>query len=441
MSEQTNGIKNENPNEPASGIIKLSHARTWRTYRGGKLLESFLGVDNPRDSHFPELWIASTVAARNAGREEIPDEGLTYVLEEDQPSETTTDSPTSPHSATSPTSLKALLHAEPVKYLGAKHVEKFGSTPGVLIKIIDSSERLSIQVHPDKAQAKALFDSDFGKTECWHILGGREINGEKPHIYFGFKEGITKERWREVFDSQDIPAMLDLLHRFDVEPGETYLIEGGVPHAIGAGCYLVEIQEPTDLTIRTERFSASGEPIADMMCHQGIGFDKMFACFSYEGLSREETKRRWCIQPKESVQLEESHQADEPSQLEESVKLEPSFQVEQSFQSKESPRPTIPIQVGKDAQGFFNKKTLVGYEDMPCFRMDEWRVKGTQCVETGGLFSVLVVLEGEGVLRDGQREMRLAPADLLFIPAQVASFEISANRESGVRFFSCFGPA
>ncbi len=401
MSGQTSEITIES----TSGVVKLSHARAWRTYRGGKLLESFLGVDNPQDSHFPELWIASTVAARNAGREEIPDEGLTYVLEENQPSETTTDSPTSPHSATSPTSLKALLQAEPVKYLGAKHVEKFGSTPGVLIKIIDSSERLSIQVHPDKAQAKALFDSDFGKTECWHILGGREINGEKPHIYFGFKEGITKERWREVFDSQDIPAMLDLLHRFDVEPGETYMIEGGVPHAIGAGCYLVEIQEPTDLTIRTERFSASGEPIADMMCHQGIGFDKMFDCFSYEGLSREETKRRWCIQPKESV------------------------------------RPTIPIQVRKDTQGFFNKKTLVGYEDTPCFRMDEWRIKGTQRLETGGLFSVLVVLEGKGVLRDGQREMRLAPADLLFIPAQVASFEITANGENGVRFFSCFGPA
>ena len=116
-------------------------------------------------------------------------------------------------------------------------------------------------------------------------MGGREIDGEKPCIYFGFKEGITREYWKKVFDEQDIPKMLDCLHEIEVAPGETWLIEGGVPHAIGAGCFLMEIQEPTDFTIRTERSTPSGFQIADSMCHQGIDFDNMFECFLYDGRS------------------------------------------------------------------------------------------------------------------------------------------------------------
>lgn len=52
---------------------------------------------------------------------------------------------------------------------------------GVLVKFLDSAERLPIQVHPDKEKAKILFHSGYGKTEAWYILDGRKIHGENPY--------------------------------------------------------------------------------------------------------------------------------------------------------------------------------------------------------------------------------------------------------------------
>ena len=51
--------------------------------------------------------------------------------------------------------------------LGRKHVEQYDTQLGVLVKIIDAAERLTVQVHPNRKQAKQLFESDYGKTECW----------------------------------------------------------------------------------------------------------------------------------------------------------------------------------------------------------------------------------------------------------------------------------
>ena len=87
--------------------------------------------------------------------------------------------------------------------------------------------------------------------------------------------------------------MLSCLHKVPVKKGDTFIIRGGVPHGIGAGCFLVEIQEPTDYTIRTERVTPSGLPVADAMCHQGLGFEKMFDCFDYQGYSLAELQKKY----------------------------------------------------------------------------------------------------------------------------------------------------
>ncbi|MBR2929788.1 MAG: class I mannose-6-phosphate isomerase [Clostridia bacterium] len=261
--------------------IKLRMATAWRTYTGGSKIRELHGEGGTEDNNFPEEWIMSTVRARNSGREDIV-EGINMLEDED-------------------ISLAELIERDPVSALGREHSEKYGTSLGVLVKIIDSAERLTVQVHPTREKAMSLFNSRFGKTECWHIIGGREIDGEAPCIYFGFKEGVTRERWKECFDKQDIPAMLDCLHKFNVEAGETYLIEGGIPHAIGPGCLLIEIQEPTDYTIRTERTTPKGLAVADFMCHQGLGFDRMFDCFEYNGYSAEVVKERWGIKRRGDV--------------------------------------------------------------------------------------------------------------------------------------------
>jgi len=253
----------------------LDNPRAWRTYLGGRMLDALHGDSNGEDGHFPEEWILSTVAARNAGREQFPEEGMSHLRGTD-------------------VTLRSVLESDTEGYLGKGAAQP---TLGVLTKLIDSAERLTLQVHPDKPTALRLFQSQYGKTECWHILSGHPVNGEEPCIYYGFQPDMTRARWEALFHAQDIPGMLAGMQKYPVHPGDTILIEGGMPHAIGAGCFLVEIQEPTDYTIRVERTTPSGFAVADSMCHQGLGFEKMFECFHYEPHSREEIHDRWFIKP------------------------------------------------------------------------------------------------------------------------------------------------
>lgn len=334
--------------------IKLSRAGAWRTYVGGSLIEALHGNYNCPDSNFPEEWIMSTVAARNSGREDIV-EGLSMVENTE-------------------ISLKELIESNPKKALGEQHINKYGNNLGVLVKLIDSAERLTVQVHPTREKAVELFGSPFGKTECWHILGGREVNGEKPCIYFGFKKGITREHWKEIFDTQNIPAMLDCMHKFYVKPGDTFLIEGGIPHAIGAGCFLVEVQEPTDYTIRTEKVTPSGLEVADFMCHQGLGFDKMFDCFDYTGYTEDEILDRWYIKAQNG--------------------------------------------------------SIISYRNTEMFKLDEVTVNGSFTLSSGGVFSGIYVLEGEGTV-DG---MSVKKGAQFFISAICEDFNIQGNMKL-IRFY------
>ena len=216
--------------------IKMLPNRVWRIYLGGLLLDELRG-DEGSDGYFPEDWLASVVEANNPPRADAPErEGLSRVETEN-----------------GVRYLKDLIDADPQAYLGKAHIASHGAHFGVLTKFLDSAERLPIQVHPDKTAAKTLFRSDYGKTEAWYILGGREINGEAPYILLGFREDVTKQQLRELFDRQDIAGMAALMHKVPVQAGDVFLIEGGTPHAIGPGCFLLEIQEPTDYTIRTPR--------------------------------------------------------------------------------------------------------------------------------------------------------------------------------------------
>lgn len=353
--------------------LKLTEERAWRTYLGGSLLEQFHGRA-AADDHFPEEWIMSVVAARNTGREDII-EGLSRLCESPE------------------LTLKDFIAANPEDLLGKDHVELYGNHPGVLVKLIDSAERLAIQVHPSRVQARRLFDSAYGKTEAWYILGGRTINGEEPYVYLGFKEGITENRWKELFEKQDIPGMLDCLHRFSVQVGDMILIEGGVPHAIGAGCFLAEIQEPTDYTLRVEKTTPSGLAVPDTMCHQGLGFERMFDCFTYEGVSETEVRKRWFIRPQML-----------------------------------------------DAQSGGMLTALLQYQRTPYFSLNEIHV--TECYElaSSSVFFGLYVLEGCGIIIAGTEEIKINKGEQFFVPAQSAGLRISCKNGSGLQLLQMFGP-
>ena len=344
--------------------IKFLPNRARRVYRGGLLLDKWQGNPDPGDSFTPEEWIASLVPAVNHGMPYVPNEGLSV----DRASGRT---------------LKNIISEDPVAMLGARHYKKFGATMGILVKALDSMERLPIQVHPDKALAKRLLGSDFGKTEAWYIL---DVRSQEAAVYAGFKKGVTLELWQSLFEKQDIPGMVDCLVKIPAKPGDVFLIRGGLPHAIGAGCLLMEIQEPTDITVRLERKMAlSGVELPDMSIHSGIGFDHMFECFSFDD------KRSPVLTPK-IIEDEED----------------------------------------------FSVKSLISYDNTTSFAMEEIDVRNKFRLGADGVFCLLVVLSGNGVLDTGEEKIPLSQSEYIFLPAQRADSVITTT--AGIRLLRCLPP-
>ncbi|MFG1500909.1 type I phosphomannose isomerase catalytic subunit [Halobacteriovorax sp. XZX-3] len=125
-----------------------------------------------------------------------------------------------------------------------------------LIKFIDTSQNLSIQVHPDNEYAH-IHEDALGKDECWYILDAEEDAG----IYLGLKEGVTKERLQEAIESGE--NVNDLLNFINVQKGDFFNIPAGSIHAIGEGVTLVEVQQNSGVTYRVwdwNRMGLDGKP-------------------------------------------------------------------------------------------------------------------------------------------------------------------------------------
>jgi len=120
--------------------------------------------------------------------------------------------------------------------------EKFGNEFPLLIKFIEAQEDLSVQVHPNNDLAKKRHNA-YGKTEMWYILESKP--GSK--IYTGFKDGVTREIYKEAVRSGRIEELMNVEN---VNAGDTFFTPAGRVHAIGAGIVLVEIQQTSDITYR-----------------------------------------------------------------------------------------------------------------------------------------------------------------------------------------------
>ncbi|MCP4763897.1 MAG: mannose-6-phosphate isomerase [archaeon] len=355
--------------------LKLKTNRVWRTYTGGKLIEKLQNIDNPKDSHFPEDWVASVTEACNPRREDIINEGLSKVDLLGKPL------------------LKDLIGNNPEKFLGTEHYNKYGNSSGVLVKLLDSAERLAIQAHPNEEIAMNLFNSRFGKTEAWLIINTREIEGEKPYILFGFKPGITREKWIELFEDQNISEMVKCLHKIEIKPFELFLIPAGMPHAIGPGCFIVEIQEPTDYTIITERQTPKGLKASDLQIHQGIGFERMFDCFDYIGFTEEEIKNRWMLKSKI-------------------------------------------IQDNDD----FTVRELITDIDTKKFSMNRITVKNRMEIQKQDSFSIFIIISGSGKLFYNITFYELNPGDQIFLPYNLNKIEIINENDDSMELIRCFPP-
>ncbi len=144
-------------------------------------------------------------------------------------------------------SLLDLIDSNAEELLGKSVVERFGKEFPILIKFIDAKQDLSIQLHPNDALAKERHDS-FGKTEMWYIMDA----DPKAELIVGFNKDVTKEEYAESVAND---TLLDLLNYEQVKEGDTFFINTGKIHAIGAGVMLAEIQQTSDVTYRVFDFN------------------------------------------------------------------------------------------------------------------------------------------------------------------------------------------
>ncbi len=133
--------------------------------------------------------------------------------------------------------------------------DKFGVEFPLLIKLIEASSDLSVQVHPDDVIAREKHHA-YGKTEMWYILEAHP--GSK--IYSGFREPVTEKQVRTAIHENRLPELLNIEYP---QPGDVFFTPAGRVHAIGGGITLVEIQQTSDITYRIfdwNRKATNGEP-------------------------------------------------------------------------------------------------------------------------------------------------------------------------------------
>ena len=242
---------NENLAEIAKKPIFFERNRVFRVYTGGKLFREFFG-DPGEDGFLPEEWIASSVSALNRDSSD-PREGVSKVLKEE-------------------IYLDDLIKSQKELMLGSRE------NIGMLVKVLDSAIRLPVQAHPDKEFSMKHFNSEFGKAEAWIVLATRQ----NAKVYFGFKEQMTKERFLDAIERSetDKNAMEDLLNMVPAKTGDVYFVPPRAVHAIGYGCLILEVQEPTDFTIQPEAWCGDYK-LNDYEKYLGLDRDTALECFDY----------------------------------------------------------------------------------------------------------------------------------------------------------------
>ena len=148
-------------------------------------------------------------------------------------------------------SLTDLMNEYGAALVGRKVFEKYGMEFPLLIKFIDAKDDLSVQVHPTDEQAARIRPDLKGKTEMWYVVGADK--GAK--LLSGLTQEITPEEYEEKVNDKTIT---DVLGRYDVHPGDVFFLPAGRIHAIGAGTFVAEIQQTSDITYRIYDYGRLG---------------------------------------------------------------------------------------------------------------------------------------------------------------------------------------
>lgn len=315
--------------------------RVFRVYLGGLMFHNFMGGP-AEDGNLPEEWICSSVRAINPGHAD-PLEGLSLRLEDGKP-------------------FNELLKEDPEHYLGDR------KDLGVLVKFLDSAIRLPMQVHPTREYSRKHFASPYGKAEAWLILATRP----DACIFFGFDRKVSPEEFSAAVDrsESDPEAMTAFVNRIPVAPGDVFFVGAGVIHAIGAGCMLLEIQEPTDFTIQPEHWCGDYH-LNEQEMYLGLDRETALSCFNFDLFGPDVIRT-----------------------------------------GKKTP------EIIRESR-LLKVESLIGEKDTTCFRM-------TRSTLTGGTLtleepaSVWICVDGEGVLTAPGMQRTVRRGEYFFLPAAAA---------------------
>ncbi|RFU79269.1 mannose-6-phosphate isomerase [Trichoderma arundinaceum] len=222
-------------------------------YAGGARISAFRS-DPQCGSHEPEDWIASTTCCSgkgNIGLSRLPDG----------------------------TFLADAVASEPEKWLGSDHVAKYGADTKLLVKLLDAGQRLPVHAHPHVSWASKHLQKKHGKAEAWYIL----THGS---VWLSFREDVDPKELLQIVQEERGAELLERMHKIDVKPHQTVYVPPGVLHAIGEGIFVVEVQEPEDMSILCEwgGFDIDGKKAG----HLGLGFETALTAVETRRRTREE---------------------------------------------------------------------------------------------------------------------------------------------------------
>lgn len=338
--------------------IPLINWRALRPYRGGWLIDSLKGVPESerQDGYRPEEWIGSCVTAA-LGMNEAPNEGLSLIR---LPSGVTV-------------SLKDIVEFRPAEILGESTVNRFGREFPVLTKFLDSAERLPGQFHPSAEFITSRGMGSRGKKEAWLILDTRRVGQEEPCIHLGFNRAIDKSTFISLVNTERQADQLQFAHRFEVAPGDVWLVEEGQYHAIGAGVFMVEVQESSDWIVLTEN-KVGNLTLDEDVCYMDMSKEDALACADFTGRTKDEIQNAYKKTP---TVLEET--------------------------------------------GSYQRWQLVRTDR---FLAERWAITDTVEGTSDGTYRIGVVVKGKGVLKSISDENRLKPGDSFLVPASVETYEL-----------------